>query len=160
MVGGRARVRSPRECTNDPEAWPDPPAEGAEEPGAEAVRRISTALAAALTERGWSLRRAAAASYPRVGGDDSPGPAPVPRGVELPPRGRGRRIARSPGGGQEGATPAWAGTTSTQTSCGRKPTSYPRVGGDDPSSRPSASRTSELPPRGRGRHSLTCAVVG
>jgi lambda repressor-like predicted transcriptional regulator len=59
MVGGRARVRSPRECSDDPEAWPDRP-QG--EPGVEAVRQISAALAAALAERGWSLRRAAATS--------------------------------------------------------------------------------------------------
>lgn len=59
MVGGRARVRSPRECSNDPEAWPE---RAGTEPGAEAVRQISATLKAALAERGWSLRRVAAAS--------------------------------------------------------------------------------------------------
>ena len=52
-------MRSPRECSNDPEAWPDRPQA---EPGIEAVRQISAALKAALAERGWSLRRVAAVS--------------------------------------------------------------------------------------------------
>jgi lambda repressor-like predicted transcriptional regulator len=59
MVGGRSRVRSPRECSDDPETWPD---RAQAEPGVEAVRQISAALAAALAGRGWSLRQAAAAS--------------------------------------------------------------------------------------------------
>lgn len=59
MVGGHARVRSLRECTDDPEAWPE---RACTEPGVEAVRQISAALKAALAERGWSLRRLAAVS--------------------------------------------------------------------------------------------------
>jgi hypothetical protein len=59
MVGGRARVRSPRELTDDPETWPGRPAA---EPGVEAVRQISARLSVALAEQGWSLRQAAAAS--------------------------------------------------------------------------------------------------
>ena len=59
MVGGRARVRPPRQVSQDPEAWPDRPQA---EPGVEAVRQISAALRAALAERGWSLRRLAAVS--------------------------------------------------------------------------------------------------
>jgi lambda repressor-like predicted transcriptional regulator len=59
MVGGSARVRSPRELTDNPETWPGVPAA---EPGVEAVRQISARLADTLTERGWSLRQAAAAS--------------------------------------------------------------------------------------------------
>jgi lambda repressor-like predicted transcriptional regulator len=52
-------VRSPRECSDDLETWPDRPQA---EPGVEAVRQISAALTAALAEQGWSLRQAAAAS--------------------------------------------------------------------------------------------------
>ncbi|MGW6915600.1 helix-turn-helix domain-containing protein [Kitasatospora sp. NPDC054939] len=59
MVGGHARVRSPRELTDNPETWPRVPAA---EPGVEAVRRISACLTGALAEREWSLRQAAAAS--------------------------------------------------------------------------------------------------
>jgi transcriptional regulator with XRE-family HTH domain len=59
VVGGRARVRSPRESSDDPEAWPDRPQA---EPGVEAVRQISGALRVVLDERGWSLRQAAAVS--------------------------------------------------------------------------------------------------
>jgi transcriptional regulator with XRE-family HTH domain len=59
MVGGRARVRSPRELTEDPETWPH---QVAAEPGVEAVRQIAARLTDLLAERGWSLRQAAAAS--------------------------------------------------------------------------------------------------
>jgi hypothetical protein len=59
MVGGRARVRPPRQVSQDPEAWPDRPDP---EPGVEAVRQIAAALKAALAECEWSLRRAASAS--------------------------------------------------------------------------------------------------
>ncbi|MFE0604103.1 helix-turn-helix domain-containing protein [Streptomyces sp. NPDC058892] len=59
MVGGRARARSPRELTDDPEAWPEQPSPDV---AAEAVRRIARNLAEALDERSWSLRTAAAGS--------------------------------------------------------------------------------------------------
>ncbi len=59
MVGVRARARSPRELTDDPEAWPELPSADV---AAEAVRRIARKLAAALDERSWSLRTAAAGS--------------------------------------------------------------------------------------------------
>lgn len=59
MVGGRARALPPRELTDDPEAWPDRPSADL---GAEAVREVSRSLAAAITDRGLSLRGASAAS--------------------------------------------------------------------------------------------------
>ncbi|MFD7030624.1 helix-turn-helix domain-containing protein [Streptomyces sp. NPDC059917] len=55
MVGGRARARSPRQLTQDPEAWP-------EQFIAEAVRQIARTLAQALDRLGLSLRAAAAGS--------------------------------------------------------------------------------------------------
>ncbi|BFV57661.1 hypothetical protein KCMC57_up27650 [Kitasatospora sp. CMC57] len=59
MVGGSARVRPPRDLTDDPEAWPRL---ASADTGAEAVREISRRLAEALTGRGLSLRQAAAGS--------------------------------------------------------------------------------------------------
>ncbi|PYC82680.1 hypothetical protein C7C46_10010 [Streptomyces tateyamensis] len=59
MVGGSARVRPPRELTEDPEAWPQL-ASG--DIGAEAVRVIACRLAQSLAERRLSLRQAAAGS--------------------------------------------------------------------------------------------------
>ncbi|MEV6425704.1 helix-turn-helix transcriptional regulator [Streptomyces sp. NPDC051662] len=59
MVGGRARARSPRQLTGDPETWPEQPSP---DPGAEAVRQISRALAQAISDQGLSLRAAAAGS--------------------------------------------------------------------------------------------------
>nr|BFD92939.1 hypothetical protein KitaXyl93_42990 [Kitasatospora sp. Xyl93] len=59
MVGGSARVRPPREMTDDPEAWPR---EASADTAAEAVRIISSRLADALTGQGLSLRQAAAGS--------------------------------------------------------------------------------------------------
>ncbi|MGA6158135.1 helix-turn-helix domain-containing protein [Stenotrophomonas sp. NPDC087984] len=59
MVGGRARARSPRQLTGDPEAWPE---QASTDPGAEAVRQIARALAQALVDQGLSLRATAAGS--------------------------------------------------------------------------------------------------
>ncbi|WP_327129410.1 helix-turn-helix domain-containing protein [Streptomyces sp. NBC_01727] len=59
MVGGRARARSPRQMTQDPEAWPEHPSP---DPGAEAVRQIARTLTRALADGGLSLRAAAAGS--------------------------------------------------------------------------------------------------
>ncbi|MFD8478864.1 helix-turn-helix domain-containing protein [Kitasatospora sp. NPDC059673] len=59
MVGGRARVRPPRDLTDDPEAWPRL---ASADVGAEAVREISRRLADSLAERKLSLRQAAAGS--------------------------------------------------------------------------------------------------
>ncbi|WP_425834058.1 helix-turn-helix domain-containing protein [Streptomyces fractus] len=59
MVGGRARARPPRQLTRDPEAWPE---QVSGDTAAEAVRQIALALAAALYERGLSLRAVAAGS--------------------------------------------------------------------------------------------------
>ncbi|MER6218751.1 helix-turn-helix transcriptional regulator [Streptomyces sp. NPDC001674] len=57
MVGGRARARSPRQFTQDPEAWPE---QVIADPAAEAVRQIARTLAQALDRHGLSLRAAAA----------------------------------------------------------------------------------------------------
>ena len=59
MVGGRARALPPRELTDNPETWPQQPSPDL---GAEAVRQVSGRLAAAIADRGLSLRGAAAAS--------------------------------------------------------------------------------------------------
>ncbi|MFJ1587811.1 hypothetical protein ACIOC1_31385 [Streptomyces sp. NPDC088197] len=59
MVGGRARARSPRQMTRDPEAWPE---QTSPDPAAEAVRQIADALTWALADQGLSLRAAAAGS--------------------------------------------------------------------------------------------------
>ncbi|MEU2394861.1 helix-turn-helix transcriptional regulator [Streptomyces sp. NPDC007369] len=59
MVGGRARARSPRELTDDPEAWPE---QASTDPGADAVRQIARTLGQALDGHGLSLRAAAAGS--------------------------------------------------------------------------------------------------
>ncbi|MGW2295417.1 helix-turn-helix domain-containing protein [Streptomyces violaceorubidus] len=59
MVGGRARARSPRELTDNPEAWPEQPSTDA---AAEAVRYIARTLALVLDGRGLSLRATAAGS--------------------------------------------------------------------------------------------------
>ncbi|MFG3001379.1 helix-turn-helix domain-containing protein [Streptomyces sp. NPDC048340] len=59
MVGGRARARSPRQFTQDPEAWPE---QTSTDPAAEAVRQIARSLATALAGHGLSLRTAAAGS--------------------------------------------------------------------------------------------------
>ncbi|MEU1790747.1 helix-turn-helix transcriptional regulator [Streptomyces sparsogenes] len=59
MVGGRARARSPRQLTSDPEAWPEHPSP---DPGAEAVRQIARTLGQALADQGLILRAAAAGS--------------------------------------------------------------------------------------------------
>ncbi|MFJ9521811.1 helix-turn-helix domain-containing protein [Kitasatospora sp. NPDC101801] len=59
MVGGSARVRPPRDLTEDPEAWPHL---ASADVGAEAVRVIAGRLARALAERRLSLRQAAAGS--------------------------------------------------------------------------------------------------
>ncbi|GAB2835777.1 helix-turn-helix domain-containing protein [Streptomyces daliensis] len=59
MVGGRARARSPRELTENPEAWPHAASGDA---GAEAVRQIARNLEAALRQMDVSLRGAAAGS--------------------------------------------------------------------------------------------------
>ncbi|MFJ5233167.1 helix-turn-helix domain-containing protein [Kitasatospora sp. NPDC088391] len=57
MVGGSARVRPPRDLTEDPEAWPRLVAGDV---GAEVVRNISGRLAEALTGQELSLRQVAA----------------------------------------------------------------------------------------------------
>jgi len=59
MVGGRARARSPRQLTGNPEAWPE---QSSPDPAVEAVRRIASALTQALADQGLSLRTAAAGS--------------------------------------------------------------------------------------------------
>lgn len=59
MTGGRARARSPREMTGDPEAWPE---RASEDAAVEAVRVISWRLAAVLGEGGLSLRAVAVGS--------------------------------------------------------------------------------------------------
>jgi hypothetical protein len=59
MVGGRARARSPRQMTDDPETWPEQPCPDV---GAEAVRLIAQTLARAMADRNLSLRAAAAGS--------------------------------------------------------------------------------------------------
>jgi hypothetical protein len=59
MVGGRARARSPRQMTRDPEAWPE---QAGTDPAVEAVRQIADALTRALADQGPSLRAAAAGS--------------------------------------------------------------------------------------------------
>ncbi|MEU3372325.1 helix-turn-helix transcriptional regulator [Streptomyces sp. NPDC006660] len=59
MVGGRARARSPRELTDNPEAWPEQPSSDV---AAEAVRLIARTLTAVLDDRGLSLRATAASS--------------------------------------------------------------------------------------------------
>lgn len=59
MVGGHARARSPRELTDNPEAWPEQPSP---DPGAEAVRQIARALTRALADQGLSLRATATGS--------------------------------------------------------------------------------------------------
>ncbi|MFD8411713.1 helix-turn-helix domain-containing protein [Streptomyces sp. NPDC059650] len=59
MVGGRARARSPRELTDDPEAWPE---QASADPAADAVRQIARTLEEALASHGLSLRAAAAGS--------------------------------------------------------------------------------------------------
>lgn len=55
MVGGRARARSPRELTDNPEAWP-------EQPSTDAVRHIARTLTQVLDDRGLSLRATGAGS--------------------------------------------------------------------------------------------------
>ncbi|MFI1867499.1 helix-turn-helix domain-containing protein [Streptomyces jumonjinensis] len=59
MVGGRARARSPRELTQDPEAWPEQPSSDV---AAEAVRLIARTLTQTLADQSLSLRAAAAGS--------------------------------------------------------------------------------------------------
>ncbi|MFE9612041.1 helix-turn-helix domain-containing protein [Streptomyces sp. NPDC006012] len=53
MVGGMNRRKPPRELATDPETWPDG---HLADPGAAAVQHIARALAAAVAERGLSLR--------------------------------------------------------------------------------------------------------
>ncbi|MFJ7421742.1 helix-turn-helix domain-containing protein [Streptomyces uncialis] len=59
MVGGRARARSPRELTGNPEAWPERPSSDV---AAEAVRHIARTLSQTLADQNLSLRAAAAGS--------------------------------------------------------------------------------------------------
>ncbi|WP_326611829.1 helix-turn-helix domain-containing protein [Streptomyces scopuliridis] len=59
MVGGRARARSPRELTDNPEAWPEKPSADV---AAEAVRLIARTLTLVLNDQGLSLRTTAAGS--------------------------------------------------------------------------------------------------
>jgi ribosome-binding protein aMBF1 (putative translation factor) len=56
MVGGTARSRAPRECAQDPEAWPHAVVDDV---AAAVVQAIARRLADALAERGWSRRTAA-----------------------------------------------------------------------------------------------------
>ncbi|MER6773954.1 helix-turn-helix transcriptional regulator [Streptomyces bacillaris] len=59
MVGGRARARSPRELTDNPEARPEQPSTDV---AAEAVRHIARKVTRVLDDRGLSLRATAAGS--------------------------------------------------------------------------------------------------
>ncbi len=71
----------------------------------------------------------------------------------LPPRGRGRRGDSHERGGEEGATPARAGTTGYRTRPGLISAGYPRAGGDDSLAPAPLVAQDGLPPRGRGRPS-------
>lgn len=54
MVGGRARARSPRELTDNPEAWSEQPST---DTAAEAVRHIARTLALTLDDRSLACAR-------------------------------------------------------------------------------------------------------
>ncbi len=103
------------------------------------------------------------ASYPRGRGDDTRAGAEIKKDQELPPRARGRRVGAGGEGGDAGATPAGAGTTSPQPSERRRTRSYPRGRGDDRVWGFPGDLQQELPPRARGRqHAVVPAggVVG
>ena len=95
------------------------------------------------------------ADYPRVGGEE---PAIVRiflfhRG--LPPRGRGRVPAVSSVSLLGRITPAWAGKSCRGRCLRHWVEDYPRVGGEEDSLKIPSSTHLGLPPRGRGRASLS-----
>lgn len=59
MPGGRGRSTAPRDLARDPDRWPDA---AVDDPAAAVVQHIAKALAAALAERGMSLRAMAEAT--------------------------------------------------------------------------------------------------
>lgn len=59
MPGGRGRSTAPRDLARDPDRWPEA---AFDDPAAAVVQHIARTLAAALAERGMSLRTMAEAT--------------------------------------------------------------------------------------------------
>ena len=73
------------------------------------------------------------------------------------PRGRGKPVDQSGSPSRQGLIPAWAGKTSCIRYQALQSTAHPRVGGENPSCRPSYPRRSGSSPRGRGKRWPGCA---
>ena len=93
----------------------------------------------------------AAAVYPRVGGGNMGRALETLHSHGLSPRGRGKPLDAWTGHRLRRSIPAWAGETQQWVWHWRCRQVYPRVGGGNPSPTKSASSTSGLSPRGRGK---------
>ena len=93
----------------------------------------------------------AAVEHPRAGGDDCCTRPPLMDRRGTPPRWRGRLLHAAAANGQEGNTPALAGTTDHRLGWANHRREHPRAGGDDANAALTAIEERGTPPRWRGR---------
>ena len=97
--------------------------------------------------------------YPRVGGEEFLLNLRQLGANGLPPRGRGRDRARNHLQTQGGITPAWAGKSDAAGDLPDTTADYPRVGGEESKLPVLRGGQKGLPPRGRGRASMSDKIV-
>ena len=90
-------------------------------------------------------------AHPRVGGENSLADARACLFGGSSPRGRGKLLVSGGLFPPGGLIPAWAGKTMVDASAMYGPRAHPRVGGENPETRPDRSLGPGSSPRGRGK---------
>ena len=93
--------------------------------------------------------------YPRVRGEEIGGDVAKTNSTEIPPRARGRVLLTGGRLKRIGNTPACAGKRKPRDLSGGGGWKYPRVRGEEKAPRPVRWRGLEIPPRARGRVSVS-----
>ena len=94
--------------------------------------------------------------YPRVRGEEGLKPSTLKRGVEIPPRARGRVEPATSFTTSLGNTPACAGKSELSVPQQTAPRKYPRVRGEEKVDTFQLVHVREIPPRARGRAHVGC----
>ena len=91
--------------------------------------------------------------HPRVGGEKRPAEIDSVASLGSPPRGRGKGKNANRAGRAAGITPAWAGKSRAEASCGCARRDHPRVGEEKKALLTVRQALKGSPPRRRGKGS-------